>query len=412
MFRRTFKQLEEVLRRTRELYPKVGATYSVTTQTWTFPNGATLKLRHLDNEVDAQSYQGHSYNFLVFEELTNWPTPGPMNMLRATLRSGAGVPTQLICTANPGGPGHGWVKARYIDPCRTGYKIVTDIESNEDRVFIPSKLSDNRILVQNDPNYENRLKQTGAAHMVRAWLEGDWDIVAGGFFDDVFSAKHHILRTFAPPADWPLITGFDWGFSAPACLVVLARVRGWDDSLNKYTNGRRLPDGSLILIRELYTVSHDDQGYVKPNIGLKLTNEELGGQIARKLRTLPYPRSAVADPSMFTEQGGPSIYERVKLGAALEGYKLSWIKADNNRTAGWGRMREFLRNAREDVPERPGLYIFDTCEHFLRTVPVLPADRLSPDDVDTDAEDHVADAVRYAVMVKSRVPLMTKFVGG
>lgn len=411
MFRRTFKQLEEVLKRTRELYPRIGATYSVTTQTWTFPNGATLKLRHLDNVVDAQAYQGHQYTFLVFEEATNWPTPLPIDMLRATLRSASGVPAQLILTANPGGPGHNWVKTRYITPARNGYTLVKDPESGLDRVYIPSRLSDNAILVQNDPLYQARLRQTGPGALVKAWLEGDWDIVAGGFFDDVFSAERHILRPFPIPPEWQIIASFDWGFSSPASLGVFARVTNEVDALNQ-SLGRRLPRGSLIRVREWYTVAKDEQGYVKPNVGLKLTNEELGAGIARRLKALPKPRVAVADPSIFAEQGGPSSYNRMCAGARLEGYNLNFTKADNNRQSGWSRVRELLQNSNQETPEREGLFIFDHCEDWLRTVPVLQADRLNPDDVDTDAEDHAADDTRYACMVRSRVPKMTKFFGG
>lgn len=412
VFRRTFKQLEEVLKRTREIYPKIGATYSVTAQTWTFPNGATLKLRHLDNVVDAQAYQGHQYTFLVFEELTNWATSAPMDMLRATLRSAKGVPTQLICTANPGGPGHNWVRSRYILPARNGYKLITDHESGLDRVFIPSKLSDNAILVQNDPSYQARLKQTGAAHMVKAWLEGDWDIVAGGFFDDVFRAERHVLKPFALPTDWQIITSFDWGFSAPASLGVFARVSGETPESVIKTTGYRFPRGSLIRIKEWYTVQNDEQGYVKANVGKKYTNEELGAGIAKRIKNLPKPRAAVADPSIFTEQGGPSCYDRMLVGARQEGYPISFSKADNNRQSGWSRVRELLRNAGEERPEKEGLWIFDHCEDWLRTVPTLQSDRLNPDDVDTDAEDHCADDTRYACMVRARIPMMTKFLGG
>lgn len=411
MFRRTFKQLEEVLRRTRELYPRIGATYSVTNSTWTFPNGATLKLRHLDNEVDAQSYQGHEYNFLVFEELTNWPTSRPMDMLRATMRSGTGIPSQLICTANPGGPGHNWVKARYITPARNGYKILIDPESQLERVYIPSKLADNIILTTNDPLYHARLKQTGPGALVKAWLEGDWDIVAGGFFDDVFSAQRHILRTTAVPPTWPLVSGFDWGFSAPASLGIFAKVTHPDDAVFEKW-GKALPRGSMIRIRELYTVAHDEQGFVKPGQGLKYTNEDLGAAIARKLKTLPNKKTCQADPSIFAEQGGPSTYERMRVGANLEGYNLVMQKADNNRQSGWSRVRELLQNANQDILEKEGLYVFDCCDDWLRTVPVLPADRLNPDDVDTDAEDHAADDTRYACMVKARVPKMARFNGG
>lgn len=411
MFRRTFKQLEEVLKRTREIYPRIGARYSVTTQTWTFPNGATLKLRHLDNEVDAQAYQGHQYSFLVFEEATNWATSRPIDMLRATLRSAAGVPTQLILTANPGGPGHNWVKARYITQARNGYTILKDPESGLERVYIPSKLTDNVILVKNDPTYQARLRQTGPGALVKAWLEGDWDIVAGGFFDDVFNAERHILSPFPIPNDWAIVTGFDWGFSAPASLGVFARVTSQPEELFQKI-GRKIPRGSLIRIREWYTVAKDEQGYVKPNQGLRLTNEELGAGIARKLKGLPKPKVAVADPSIFSEQGGPSSYDRMCVGARQEGYSLNFSKADNNRQAGWSRVRALLQNAAADTPEREGLWIFDNCEEWLRTVPTIPADRLDQDDVDTDAEDHAADDTRYACMVRSRTPVMAKFFGG
>ena len=411
VFRRTFKQLEEVLKRTRDIYPKLGATYSVTAQTWTFPNGATLKLRHLDNVMDAQAYQGHQYSHVFAEEITNWPSPAALDMLKGTLRSAAGVPTQFIATGNPGGPGHAWVKARYIDPARNGYTLIKDPESGLNRVYIPSKLSDNKILVANDPSYQHRLKQTGAAALVRAWLEGDWDIVAGGFFDDIFRAEKHILKPFAIPENWSIVVGFDWGFSAPSALAIFARVNEMPPGLADRL-GVSFPRGSLIHVKEWYTVQKDESGFYKPNVGLKYTNEEIGAGIARRLKNLPRPRIAVADPSIFNENGGPSSYERMQIGAKQEGYTLNFTKADNNRQSGWSRMRELLRNAGEDKPEREGLWVFDSCENWLRTVPVLPADRLKPDDVDTDAEDHCADATRYACMTKSRVPKMAKFFGG
>lgn len=406
MFRRTFKQLEEVLKRTREIYPRIGATYSVSNQMWTFPNGSTLKLRHLDNEVDAQAYQGHQYTFLVFEEATNWPTSRPMDMLRATLRSAAGVPPQLILTANPGGPGHNWVKSRYISPAKQGYTLIKDADTGLDRVFIPSKLSDNKILTSNDKTYAARLKGTGPGALVKAWLDGDWDIVAGGFFDDVFNSDKHILPTFELPRDWQLIMSFDWGFSAPASMGVFARVTSQPSKLPF-----RFPIGSLIRVKEWYTVQRDDSGYVKANIGQRLTNEELGAGIASRIKTLWSPRAFVADPSIFTEQGGPSAYERMRVGAREMGVNLIMNKADNNRQTGWSRVRELLKNSAEETPEKAGLWIMDNCEHWLRTVPVLQADRLKPDDVDTNAEDHAADDTRYACMIKSRAPRMAKISG-
>jgi hypothetical protein len=126
--------------------------------------------------------------------------PGPIDKLRATLRSGAGVPVGMRLTGNPGGPGHNWVKRRYIDPCKEGYKIITEECEVEidglkqvvtlDRVFIPSKLGDNMLLMRNDPTYVLRLRQSGSEQLVKAWLEGNWDIVDGAFFEEFSEILH------------------------------------------------------------------------------------------------------------------------------------------------------------------------------------------------------------------------------
>ena len=176
-FRSTREDLKEAVERSKDIYTPLGAKY--VDRQWTFPGGARLKFEYLERDKDAQNYQGHSYTDLFFEELTNWASPDPINKLRATLRSATGVPCQLHATGNPGGPGHQWVKARYIDPCPTGGKMLWEEYKNPftqksvkmSRVFIPSKLSDNPTLMR-DPGYVARLYQSGSAELVRAWLHG------------------------------------------------------------------------------------------------------------------------------------------------------------------------------------------------------------------------------------------------
>ena len=104
--RRKLKQLEEVIARTQQIFPKIGATYNVQQKTWTMPGGGRLKFVYLERDSDAEEYQGHNYTRIYVEEVTNFPSPGPINKLRATLRSGAGVPCGMRLTGNPGGPGH------------------------------------------------------------------------------------------------------------------------------------------------------------------------------------------------------------------------------------------------------------------------------------------------------------------
>jgi len=69
------------------------------------PSGAVIYFRYLDNDADADLYQGHDYSRVYVEELTQFPTPGPVDKLKATLRSAAGAPCRFRATCNPGGPG-------------------------------------------------------------------------------------------------------------------------------------------------------------------------------------------------------------------------------------------------------------------------------------------------------------------
>ena len=123
-FRRRFKQLEQVIRRTQEIFPKLGARFNEQKAEWRMPGGATLTFRYIEKDVDAQEYQGHSYSRVYVEEATNFPSPAPINLLRATVRSAQGIPVGLRLTGNPGGPGHQWVKARYITPNPAGWQIL------------------------------------------------------------------------------------------------------------------------------------------------------------------------------------------------------------------------------------------------------------------------------------------------
>jgi predicted phage terminase large subunit-like protein len=178
IFRRSMSELEEVHSRMMEVYPAIGASFRASSKTWIMPGGATLKLRFLDADEDALKYHGHAYTFMAFDEAGNWPSPRPIDMLRATLRSAHGVPCRLVLTGNPGGKGHDWIKERYISPARpmTPFRG----EDGQMRVFIPSRLQDNRILMEKDPSYIERLRASGPAWLVKAWLEGDWEATETG----------------------------------------------------------------------------------------------------------------------------------------------------------------------------------------------------------------------------------------
>lgn len=397
--RRKFKQLAEVIARTKQLFPKIGAKYNEQRAEWTMANGARLKFVYLEKDVDAEEYQGHNYTRIYVEEVTNFPSSSPIDKLRATLRSGAGVPCGMRLTGNPGGPGHSWVKKRYIDPNPAGYEIIYDTEVMEiegrqvevklGRVFIPSKLKDNTLLLRNDPTYVLRLRQSGSAALVKAWLEGDWNIIDGAFFDEWDEDLHvldsnkvdsfletykHLLRFRA----------FDWGSAKPFSC-------GWYALLDKDYDfhGRMLPKGALIKYREWY-------GAEGPNKGLKMTADLVAQGIVQREKGERI-RYGAADPAIFTRDGGPSIAETM----AIHGCQ--WRRADNKRKAGWEQLRQRL-SGEHGVPM---IYFADRCEDTIRTLPILQHDDHDSEDIDTESEDHAGDETRYAVMSRPWIPRVT-----
>lgn len=399
-FRRELPQLEEVIARSHQIFGPLKAEYVESKKTWTFPNGATVKFRHLDRDQDAELYQGHQYQFLVFEEAANFPSPGPIMKLKATLRSAHGVPCQMLLTCNPSGPGMTWVKKRYVDPAPLGYKILKEMDKRTgrslDRVFIPSRLTDNKILMTNDPDYELRLAQVGSDALVRAWLDGDWNVVDGAFFDN-FSIKRHVIRGCELPDYWVRIRAGDWGSAKPyAFMWAAVASEPWFTP-----DGTLIPKGALVVYREHYGVKvNPATNDFEPNVGTRQYAEAVARELADIEAKMPPVQYGVLDPAAFAQDGGPSIAERIYVGS---GGKIMFRRADNKRVpgrgamGGWDQVRARLDG--EDVVghgvKAPMLFLMDTCVHGIRTIPMQQHDPDHPEDLNTDGEDHWVDALRY-----------------
>lgn len=378
MFRKTFPQLEELQARAGQIFGAAGGQFRTqpsaaypASNCWYFPNGATVRMRYIEHERDFEQYQGHQYTGISFDELTNYASDVGYRMMLSCLRSAEGVPCTIRATGNPGGAGHIWVKARFID-CAPPYTPYTDPQSGMVRLFIPSRLQDNAELLKNDPGYIKRLKAAGNEALVKAWLDGDWDIVAGAFFD-CWQREKHVIKPFSIPANWTRFRSFDWGSSKPFSV-------GWW----AVSNGERhLPRGSLVRYREWYGCKPGE-----PNVGLKLTAEQVAEGIAKRDGGEQFAYS-VADPACWKVDGGPSIAERMN-----SSHSVVFKQADNKRVAGWDQMRSRLIG--EDG--EPLIYTFSTCLDSIRTIPLLQHDGHNPEDLDSDMEDHAADDWRYACM--------------
>lgn len=376
--RRTLVECRDMIERSRQLFGPLGAVYREVDKSWRFPNGARLAFAYLERDADAHNYQGHSYTRIYVDEAGNFPRPDPILFLLATLRSAHGVPVGIRLTGNPGGPGHLWVRHRYIDHAPLGYQVITDARTGLQRVYIPSRVSDNPALTAGDPGYVARLKSVGSEALVRAWLEGDWSIIQGAFFDE-WSMARHVIDPFAIPEHWVRFRAGDWGSAKPFAFLWFAVS---DGTLPGH------PRGQLVAYREWYGMED------RPNVGLKLTVEQAAdGILERQARDEKIDYS-VLDPACFADHGGPSIASRF----ASKG--VFWQRADNSRVGVRGAMGgwDAVRNRLIGEDEHAMLVFFSTCRDVIRTLPALQHDARRPEDVDSEGEDHAPDAVRYACM--------------
>lgn len=411
--RRERTQLIELIERAKQILVPIGHKWHEQDKYFRGPNGGRLRFAYLENDNDADAYQGHGYTRIYFEEIGTFPAEAPVAKLTATLRSGHGVPCQMKSTCNPGGPGHQWVKARYrLDTNPYGMEVYrfefvnpfTKKKIEKTRVFIPSKVVDNKYL---GDDYVANLFQVGSENLVKAWLSGDWSVIEGAFFPE-WSTEKHVIRPFEIPADWTRFRSGDWGSARPFSIGWWA-VAGSDYRLS---GNRIIPRGALVRYREWYGAS-------APNVGLKLTAEAVADGIVERERNEPRDLEGnpaisygVLDPAAFASDGGPSIGERMST------RKVFFRRADNARVTqrgamgGWDQLRARLVGTAERNEQtgsidwstgEPMIYFFSTCKDTIRTLPALQHDTTKAEDVDTESEDHAPDEIRYACMSRPYV---------
>jgi hypothetical protein len=380
MVRKTREDLKDTIDTATIMYGNA-AQWNEQKKFFRFHNGAVLHMAYLESDSDAQNYQGWSLSRVYVEELTQYADNRGIFKLLATLRSSQkGLRCQFRATCNPGGPGHGWVKNWIID--KGPMKPYRDPETQLTRIFIPAKVTDNPALLSNDPGYVNRLRASGSPELVRAWLEGDWDVVEGAFFPEFSKARHVISNSLKIPEFWTRFRSMDWGSAKPFSVGWWAVVQ--DDQPH---DGKILPRNSIIRYREWY-------GAKAPNEGLKIPAELVGKGI-REREYDEHVAYGVLDPAAFAVISGPSIAE------TMQRYGIYFRRADNSRLSvmkrmgGWDQLRARLRGNEDG---HPMIFFFDDCHAILRTLPMMQHSEVNPEDLDTEAEDHAVDETRYACM--------------
>lgn len=372
-FRKELPQADDLIERAKQIYLPLRAHWQDQKKQFTFPNGARLRFRPLGDDSDAEKYQGQNLSHAAIEEAGNYSNPSPIWKLFGALRGKGGG--QIILTFNPGGVGHHWLKELFIKPAPMGKKVLIKELPNGssfDYIYIPSRIHDNQILLAQDPGYIDRLHMVGSPELVRAWLEGDFEIHEGSYFPE-FSSRH-ICQPFNIPKHWPRYLGYDWGYRSPFAAVWGAVSSGRDDHGNEVP----YPRGAIVIYREMH--------------GKGVDNAEQATRIAAA--SVGENVHAAADPSIFNQQGGPSIADQFH--SVFAKYKHpNFRMADNDRLSGWSQIRQRL------VAKPSLLYISANCRYLLETLPSLAIDKKNPEDADSSGEDH-ACFIGETLVVTSR----------
>lgn len=376
VLRRTLKGLTALEQRCKEIYGQVFSVkdcWHKQEKLWEFPNGATLRMGYLESEDDVYQYQGHAYPFIYPEELTQWEHELNYAWL-FTINRDPEVPCQIVSTGNPGGPGMGWVKKRFIDfgpPDRIHTVEIPSPRAGEPplkrtRIFIPSKLADNPYL--QNTGYEAGLLEL-PERMRLMHLDGRWDVVEGAFFDE-WDPKVHVCRAFNPPSDWLRWFGFDWGFDKPYAGVWFCQS----------------PAGKIYIYREIYGIHPDgteNKGCRKP---ARMVAQEIREIEARAGEHIT---ERWGDTSMWNEDGGVATIGDEFAGEGVFFQKVR--KYDKKEGI------ELLRSKFTVINGVSQLQVMDNCRHFARCIPLLQVDPHNPMVYDTRGEDHIAEAAIYGL---------------
>lgn len=379
--RKTYKELtNNHIVPLQQMIPSEVARYNKTEKVFTFSNGSTIWFGYCNNDSDLDQYQGAEYDVIFFDEATQLKEEW-IKKINLAVRQPNGLPKRTYYTCNPGGVSHNYIKRLFID------RVYTDKEIPENYSFTQALVTDNKALMEMQPEYKAELEAL-PEKLRKAWLHGSWDIFEGQFFEDFVDLSDgyenrrwsHVISPFEIPKEWKIYRSFDWGYAKPFSC-------GWwaVDF-----------DGVVYRILELYGCTEE------PNTGIKWTPSQVFTEIARIEREHPWLKDkyirGVADPAIWDAESGVSIAE------VAEKHGVYFDKADNKRIPGWLQVHYRFQF---DENGYPMMYIFSNCKATIRTLPLLQYDEHKVEDLDTDGEDHIADEIRYFLMSRPIKPRVT-----
>lgn len=422
IFDREYKNLDDLIYKSLRWFPafRDGSRFlrSKGDYKWVWPTGEELYFRQIKKKDDYWNYHGQEFSYIGWNELCKYPTPELYEAMMSCNRSSflpaehspdlsrplPPIPLTVFSTANPYGPGHSWVKKRFIDPSPAGVLQLktTDVFNpqtqkrelvTKTQVRLFGSYRENRYL---SPEYIAELEGVRDKNKRKAWLEGDWNIVAGGALDDLWEESIHIVPRFKVPRGWRLDRSFDWGSTKPFSVGWWALCDGTEAILpgNKVFCPKR---GSIVRIAEWYGHEPSDT-----NVGLQLSAKSIAITI-RQFEEYLFQNGWIeeevspgpADNSIFDETR--KDVESIATEMAAEG--IVWEhsnKSPGSRKIGLQLVRDRLENAL--AGEDAAIYFMENCRETIAQLPTLPRDPEDLDDVDTEAEDHLYDEIRYRAL--------------
>jgi hypothetical protein len=461
IFDREYKNLDDLIKKSKRWFYAFndGAKFKASKGdlVWTWPTGEELLFRVCKSPDDYYNYHGQEFSFIGWNELTKYPTSELYEQMMSTNRSSftpekdtpvrkikgwnggpplidyglepgfeydtpngkplEPIPLIVFSTSNPYGAGHIWVKRRFIDPAPYGtiVKLVTNILNpktgkHEDvtttQVAIFGAFHENPYL---DPVYVAGLYNIKDPNQRKAWLKGDWNVVAGGMFDDLWKLNWHAgLPQFKIPKSWHIDRSFDLGSTHPFSVGWWAEANG-EEAVMPDGSIFCPPKGTLIQFAEWYGTKE-----LGTNKGLRLSAKDIALGIREREDLLM--RQGIIDKYPLAGPADNQISNVVQIDIdtiekKMADHKVNWTKSDKSpgsRKMGVQLFRDRLQASLEF--ENPGIFFTNNCTSSIATIPVLPSDPTKLD-VDTTAEDHPWDMVRYRVLASNNRTAKTIKIG-
>lgn len=367
IFRSTFADLEKsLIRVSLEIYPLSIADYNSSKHTWKFQNGSIIDFGYIQYEKDVYQYQSAEYDVIRFDELTHF-TEFMYTYMISRCRGANPYPKRIKSSTNPGGVGHAWVKERFIDVGEPNVMHICKLETGEKvtRIFIPSLVTDNKFMLEYDPDYIKRLDALPEKER-KALKYGDWDIYDGMFFPE-FKRRTHVIEPFQIPDTWNRYIAMDYGLDMFAVLFIAVDTKGKAYVYNEIHKSNLIVSEARQTLKSIMRQYKYKFIYAPPDLWNR--NRDTGKSTAE----------------LFLEGG------------------IHLTKASNNRISGWLNVKEWLKVKKVRHEQTGKLYedsdlkIFSNCINLIKYLPQLQHDEKDPNDVATEPHEptHITDALRY-----------------